>query len=287
MFGFLNVHKPPGPTSHDVVVCVRRRLPRKTKVGHAGTLDPFAQGVLVVCVGPATRLAGYVQAQPKRYAAEITLGATSSTDDPDGDIEARPRTGPPAEPDVREVIGRFVGEIEQVPPAHSAIHVAGRRAYELARAGQAPALAPRRVSIHGLDLVGYAWPLLTIDVRCGSGTYLRALARDIGEALGVGGYCSALTRTGVGTFELSAAVPLDELNPQWHLLPPLVAVEALPKAVVNPEEQRRISMGQSVRPATPVEDAEEVAVLGTARGLVAIATVHSGELRPTKVFSDL
>ena len=128
MFGFFNINKRPGPTSHDVVAQVRRVVGKNVKVGHAGTLDPFAEGVLVVCIGPATRLGRYVQAQPKRYQAVITLGATSSTDDRDGEISPIPKGKPASEKNLRDTLRRFVGEIQQIPPAYSAVHVDGRRA---------------------------------------------------------------------------------------------------------------------------------------------------------------
>jgi tRNA pseudouridine55 synthase len=220
MAGFLNVDKPAGMTSHDVVVAVRRRLPRRTKVGHAGTLDPFATGVLVLGIErAATRRLALVQQQTKRYHAQITLGATSTTDDPEGDIQEVAAAVPPSQEELQQALERFVGEIEQVPPAHSAVHVDGRRAYELARQGRAPELPPRRVTIHAIELLEYAWPTLTLDVRCGTGTYIRALARDLGEALGVGGYCSALRRTAVGPFTSESAVPLKEVNLARDVIP--------------------------------------------------------------------
>jgi tRNA pseudouridine55 synthase len=213
MAGFINVDKPAGMTSHDVVDVVRRRLPRRTKVGHAGTLDPFATGVLVLGIErAATRRLALVQKQPKRYHAEVTLGATSTTDDPEGEIEHVAGARPPSAEEVRQALAPFVGEIEQAPPAHSAVHVGGRRAYELARKGGALELPPRQVTVHDIQLVEYAWPTLTLDICCGTGTYIRALARDLGETLGVGGYCSALRRTAVGPFTTDAAVPLDEVD---------------------------------------------------------------------------
>ncbi|HOF19452.1 MAG TPA: tRNA pseudouridine(55) synthase TruB, partial [Phycisphaerae bacterium] len=165
MFGFFNLRKPAGPTSHDMVSAVRRLLPRGTRVGHAGTLDPFADGVLVICVGPAARLAEFVQAAPKRYRAVVTLGATSTTDDPEGEILPREPAPPPSPQDVRQAVARFVGEIPQTPPAHSAVLVNGHRAYKLARAGRELNLRPRVVAIHAIDVIRYDWPRLTLDVR--------------------------------------------------------------------------------------------------------------------------
>jgi len=283
MFGSFNICKPPGPTSHDIVAQVRCLVGRKVKVGHAGTLDPFAEGVLVICVGPATRLASYVQLAPKRYLAEITLGATSTTDDSEGEIAPTPDAAPPGEPAVHDALASFVGLIQQVPPAHSAVHVDGRRAYKLARAGEDVQLAPRPVTIHDIALVAYEYPLLTIDVRCGSGTYIRSLARDIGAALGVGGYCSKLTRTEVGPFHLDAAKAPDGLNAEADLIPPLAALDSLGKIAIDNKGVAKLQMGQSIR--LP-EDAPcgEVAAVGPDGRLVAIASAEPGRLRPTKVF---
>ena len=285
MFGFLNIRKPPGPTSHDVVASVRRQLGRKVKVGHAGTLDPFAEGVLVVCVGPATRLAQYVQAQAKRYVAEVTLGARSTTDDPEGEIAQTPASAPP-EAAVREALAGFVGEISQVPPAHSAVHVAGRRAYKLARRGQAPDLPARTVTVHAIDLLGYEFPRLRIDVTCGSGTYIRALARDLGVALGLGGYCSALTRTAVGGFVLAESVTLDGLRPEEHLIEPIAAVKHLPTVTASADEARALAGGMRIALPAPTPDGQ-VAVIDAGGKLLAIAVASNdrGTLSPVKVFA--
>ena len=283
MFGFLNVHKPPGPTSHDIVAHVRRLVGRKVKVGHAGTLDPFAEGVLVICVGPATRLASYVQLAPKRYLAEITLGATSTTDDSEGEVALTPDAAPPGEADVREALASFVGQIQQVPPAHSAVHVNGQRAYKLARAGEDVQLPARAVTIHEIALVHYEALLLMIDVRCGSGTYIRSLARDVGAALGVDGYCSKLMRTEVGPFRLDDAKAPDDLDPEGDLLPPLVALESLEKVAVDAEGVAKLMMGQSISLPADVP-CREVAAVGPDGRLIALASSEPGTLRPTKVF---
>ena len=287
MFGFFNVSKPLGPTSHDIVAGVRRMLPRGTRLGHAGTLDPFAEGVLVLCAGPATRLAEHVQAQPKRYLARITLGATSTTDDVEGEITEGPSRQEPERRAVAEVLRRFVGEIRQVPPAHSAVHVNGRRAYELARKGEAVNLKPRRVAVHSIDVVRCDWPLVEIDVRCGAGTYIRALARDVGAALGVGGYCSGLTRTEVGPFRLDAAVKPDELEPARHLLGPLAALGTLQRIRLHERDERLLRLGRSVSlwPARASAEAR-AAVVNRQGDLIAIARVDPDgrTLRPSKVF---
>jgi len=299
MFGLLNVNKPVGCTSHDVVAAVRRRVGRGVKVGHAGTLDPFADGVLVLCLGAATRLADYVQARAKRYRACICVGATSTSDDCEGPITAVSNGAAPDERQVHQVLERFVGRIEQVPPAHSAVHVAGRRAYKLARAGKCPDLPARIVSIHSMELVRYAYPDLEIEVCCGAGTYLRALARDIGSALGVGGYCLRLRRTAVGEFRLDQAKAVDELDLAADLVGPVAAVQSLPKVSLDDDDAALIATGRPVRlhavcPPAPSSTAEaegpshgEVAVLDGDGRLIALASLQDDRrtVRPTKVFT--
>jgi tRNA pseudouridine55 synthase len=291
MFGLLNLRKPPGPTSHDVVALVRRRLAGEVKVGHTGTLDPFAEGVLVLCLGPATRLAGYVQAQPKRYTAQITLGAVSNTDDPTGQVTAVQAAQPPSEERLREALGTFVGTIEQIPPAHSAVHVAGRRAYKLARAGKNLDLAPRSVVVHRIDVLSYAYPQLDLDISCGGGTYIRALARDIGSALGCGGYCGRLNRTAVGPFTVDQAVAPEDVDPARHLLPAVLALGDMPHLTLDASSCLRLAMGQPIRlssvdPGTNFAPATELAVLNEQEGLVAIGILADDRLtlRPVKVF---
>lgn len=286
MFGFLNINKPPGPSSHDVVASVRRILPRKIKVGHAGTLDPLAKGVLVLCVGPATRLAEYVQRLEKRYTAEVTLAATSSTDDTEGEItETTNLPAPPKEAEIRDVLQRFVGRIMQVPPAYSAVHVNGQRSYKLARAGKQIDLPARQVEIHRIDLISYTYPHLLIDVRCGSGTYLRALSRDIGEALHVGGYCSDLIRTQVGPFKLDNALPIDSLDPQRDLLQPLLAVENLPRIVADPDQAKRLANGGAIEMTHEIAGSE-IAIIGPDGILLAIGEADQTRriIKPVKVF---
>ncbi len=285
--GFLNVHKPRGMTSHDIVAAVRRRLPRKTKVGHAGTLDPFATGVLVLCVGQATRLASYVQSQPKRYAAEVTLGATSTTDDPEGEIAPTPGAEPVPLDEVRGALEAFVGEIDQVPPAHSAVHVGGRRAYKLAREGERPELPSRRVVVHAIELVRYDWPVVELDVRCGSGTYVRALARDIGRELGVGGYCSALARTEVGCFTLDAAVPLDALDPERHLISVADGLPTMPQVYLGSDDAVRLCQGQAVSVEAELPPAgAEVLAMGEGRAFAVCRVAQDGRsIQPHKVLA--
>lgn len=299
MFGFLNIDKPPGPTSHDIVAMVRRLLPRAVKVGHAGTLDPFASGVLVVCIGHATRLADLVQRQSKRYVAQILMGAVSSTDDSQGEIVASaiiPGIVPPTVDQVRQALKAMVGQVQQVPPDHSAVHVDGQRAYHLARRGQEMAISARPVTIHSIDLVRYDYPQVEIEVHCGSGTYIRSIARDLGAALGVGGYCRQLRRTQVGFFKVQDAARPDHLDIPAQLIPPLTALADIPIVKVDPTGATRVARGQCValdhaaiasfaNPTSLVPNAE-AAITDHEGNLLAIAVVDpdAKTLRPAKVF---
>lgn len=217
--GFLVLDKPAGVSSARVLNALKPRL-RGAKVGHAGTLDPFATGVLVVLVEAATRQCERVMRLPKGYEATLRLGATTRTLDPETAETAFAAWNgtPPVRDEVQQALQHFVGEIAQVPPAFSAIKVAGRRAYDLARRGREPELAPRRVVVHRIELRGYEWPELRLFVECGRGFYVRSLARDIGEALGSGAYLTALRRTFVGPFTPMLAVAPDA--DQLPLLPP-------------------------------------------------------------------
>jgi tRNA pseudouridine55 synthase len=181
-------------------------------MGHAGTLDPFATGVLLLLVGKATRACESLMGQRKGYEAVVRLGARSATDDPEGPIAELPSVQPPHEEQLRQAIGQLVGAIQQRPPAFSAMKVGGRRAYKLARAGEAPEMQPRTVTVYALELLDYAWPLARIRVECGRGTYIRAIARDLGEILGVGGYLTELRRTFVGKFHVENAVSLEQIS---------------------------------------------------------------------------
>ena len=208
--GFLNIDKPAGMTSHDVVARIRRGL-RVKKVGHAGTLDPMATGVLIVCVGTATRLSEYVMQSTKRYRARVRLGVTTDTYDADGEILAQTDASHISREDVERVLAPFVGDIAQVPPMYSAIKQGGRKLYKMARAGETVERAPRAVSIHRLEVSEWALPEFTLDVTCSAGTYIRSLAYDLGAALGVGAHLAGLERTASGVFTLDNTVSLAEL----------------------------------------------------------------------------
>jgi tRNA pseudouridine55 synthase len=181
MNGLLVIDKPGGMTSRDVVNRVQKWFPRKTKIGHTGTLDPLATGVLVVCVGQATRLADYVQAMGKSYASRFRLGATSTTDDADGAVTETPHAVAPTRADLEAALARFVGTIEQLPPVFSALKLDGRRAHDLARQGKDVQLARRPVRIDAIRLTGFEWPYLDVEVDCGKGTYIRSIGRGWGH----------------------------------------------------------------------------------------------------------
>jgi tRNA pseudouridine55 synthase len=213
--GILLVDKPKGWTSHDVVAKLRGITGIK-KIGHGGTLDPMATGLLVIGIGSATKkLEQFVQGD-KTYLAGVTLGATSTTDDEEGELTERPVVSEPNEEMVVPMLQKFVGTQEQLPPVYSAIKTDGKKAYAEARAGRDVERKPRLVTIHELETVGYQYPRLMIRVTVSKGTYIRALARDIGEALGTGGYLSALRRERVGAYALEQAHRLSELEHGWE-----------------------------------------------------------------------
>ncbi len=216
--GLVIVDKPAGLTSHDVVARVRR-LAGTRKVGHAGTLDPMATGVLVLGVNRATRLLGHLMLTEKAYDATITLGESTTTDDAEGETIARSDTSALGEAQVRAALADFVGDIDQVPTAVSAIKVDGKRAYARVRAGEEVELKARRVHIAAIEVTRVALPEVDISVRCSSGTYVRAIARDLGAALGVGGHLSALRRTAVGAFAIDTARTLDDLADAFAIMP--------------------------------------------------------------------
>jgi tRNA pseudouridine55 synthase len=254
--GLLNVCKPRGFTSHDVVAVVRRALGTR-RVGHAGTLDPLAEGVLPVCVGRYTRLIDLLSDTEKGYYAEVELGARTTTDDAEGEVVER-RPVPALTPEqIESALSGFRGRISQTPPAYSAIKVAGQRAYDLARRGATPTLAAREITIYRLEVVACSPPALTLLVGCSKGTYVRSLARDLGEMLGCGAHLTRLVRLWVGSFRLEDAVSLDEIAEaasggcvESVLQTADTALAALPAILVP--EQRAVDIGHGRHwPASP------------------------------------
>lgn len=297
--GVLVVAKPSGPTSHDVVGLVRR-LSGTRRVGHGGTLDPFAAGVLPVFLGRATRLAEYHLGHPKRYTATVCLGETSSTDDIDG-VRTPVASAPVSRAAVEAALGEFIGPLRQVPPDYSAVQVGGRRAYRLARAGERVELPARDVVMHGLDLLEWddhdpSRPIAVVDVRCSAGTYVRALARDLGARLGTGAYLGALVRTESGPFRLDGAIPLDTLREQAaegpagirRVLRPVDAgLEGLPHAPVTADEVRRLGEGLPTSPKAPlaVRRSDVVLAMGPDGSVAAVCRAVAGVLHPVKVLA--
>ncbi len=281
MDGVLVVDKPAGPTSHDIVDRARRALETR-RVGHTGTLDPFATGVLALCVGRATRLSRFLAAGDKEYRASVRLGFATTTDDLTGEPLAAPRPADVSAAALREALLALVGSFDQVPPAFSARQVGGRRLYELARRGEAVARAATPVTVHALELVSRVEDSVVLDVRCSGGTYVRALARDLGERLGTGAHLVALRRTRAGVFDLREAVPGDHLDGAAARLVPLSGLLLdLPAVRVGAEGRRRIGHGQELGPEHAlsgfpqtvvdrvrlVDEGGELLALAVARGL--------------------
>jgi tRNA pseudouridine55 synthase len=290
--GLVIVDKPPGLTSHDVVGRVRR-LAGTRRVGHAGTLDPMATGVLVIGVEKATRLLGHLALTEKEYSATIRLGQSTDTDDADGQIVAQASAAGVTDAALRTAAAALTGEIRQVPPGFSAIKVGGKRAYRLAREGAAPELEARAVTVRAFDIqaVRRSSDLLDVDVTvtCSSGTYIRALARDLGAAFGVGGHLTALRRTRVGPYEIGAARTLDQLEASFQLIPLAdAAAAAFPRRDLSAEEARLAAHGGrlSASVAGPAGGAAgPVAAFGPDGTLIALLTDEAGQARPLAVFA--
>jgi tRNA pseudouridine55 synthase len=298
--GILVVAKPVGPTSHDVVGLIRR-LSATKRVGHGGTLDPFASGVLPIFLGRATRLVEYHLGDRKRYRATVCFGASSTTDDLEGALTPAP--GPaPSRAEVESALDAFRGAIEQRPPAYSAIKVAGRRAYALARAGQAVELPTRHVTIQRVEIVDWddtttGEPIAIIDLECSAGTYVRSLARDLGEAVGSAAYLGALSRTASGTFTLDDAIPLDDVRAAAEAGPSELAGRLRPidagldLATLTVPDGSLIALGRGqavgVPPGSPDVGNDAPVRLVDRRGrLVAIARLVGTKLAPDKVLID-
>lgn len=301
MDGVLVVRKPAGPTSHDVVA-LARRLTGTRRIGHGGTLDPFASGVLPLFLGGATRLVEYHLGDRKGYRATVCFGASSTTDDLSGELT--PVAVPSLESAaVSGALVAFRGEIRQRPPAFSAIQVGGRRAYALARAGTPPELAERTVTIHDLELVAWnaddpARPVAIVDVTCSAGTYVRALARDLGHAVGSAAYLGALVRTASGPFRVEDAVTLDALRAaaaegpsaiRALLLPSDAGLGMMPAVRLSLTEIVDAAMGRYVRPKAGVANlhpGEPIRLLDAVGRIVGIGSLVGPRIAPTKMLPD-
>lgn len=283
--GFLNVDKPAGMTSHDVVAIIRRIAGQK-RVGHGGTLDPLATGVLPIALGGATRLVEYLVEGVKAYQATIRLGITTTTDDAEGEEVSRQPAPDFTHDELYAALQAFIGEIQQAPPQYSAVQVGGQRMYALARQGLAPQLDPRPVFIERIDVIDWRHPDLEVKVVCGKGTYIRALARDLGAVLGCGAHLVALRRTQVGPLDLETAVSLEELRNdpqtlQGRLLPPAAAVADWPMVVVDAATVARLRNG--LPSSLPLPPGLRGRVHSDDGSLVALVALQDEQWRPFKV----
>jgi tRNA pseudouridine55 synthase len=283
--GILPVDKPAGWTSHDVVARLRRVAGQKA-VGHAGTLDPLATGVLIVMLGGATKLSQYLVDSRKMYCACVAVGATTPTDDAEAPLEARCSIDHLRREDIENALQTFIGTIQQLPPRYAAVKQEGQKLYQLARKGVEVERTPRTVTIHSVELVDWAPPRLTVRLECGPGTYVRSLARDIGAQLGVGGYLHALRRTGSGTFHISECVPLETLETRSDVL---VKLQPADRALLNWNaaviEKEGVADLRQGRPAKLESDREgNLRVYDDAGTLVALCTLSGGVARPFRVF---
>lgn len=295
--GVLVVDKPAGPTSFEVVRRVRRAL-GADKAGHAGTLDPAATGVLVVCVEDAVKLQQWLADADKAYDATVAFGAATSTEDAEGEVVAR---GDASAVDARAILAalpRFLGEIEQVPPMYSAVRVGGRRLHEAARAGEDVPRPARRVSVRALELAACeprgedGLVRARVAVRCGKGTYVRTLAADLGRALGVPAHLAALRRTEASGFTVRQAIPLADAEAlgrtdrpalRARLVAPADALGFLPAVSIDAAEARALTQGRALRREAPPGDL--VRAIGPSGALVALCAPAAGGLRPVRVLA--
>lgn len=293
MDGVLNINKPSGMTSHDVVERVRRIL-HERRIGHTGTLDPMATGVLVLCVGKATRIAQYLEAGEKEYKAVMRLGVTTDTLDADGRILETKAYSPPDRRKINEIMQGFTGSIMQRPPAYSAVKVAGVPSYKLAREGKAEPLKPRQVMISSIDLSAYENPLVSLLVRCSKGVYIRTLCSEIGAALGMGAHLAGLERTRSGHFRIENAITLAQLqdmaaagNTAQVLTPIDDALLTFPSIPISEDETIRVLHGNQIScPASMVNLGSDLVRLHSPAGtLLALARINAGVLKPDLVFS--
>ncbi len=301
--GLLLVDKPAGPTSHDVVQAARHAL-RQRRIGHTGTLDPAATGLLLLCVGKATRLQQYLLAWPKTYVGEIRLGFATATYDAEGEPLGEPAPVPELPPAALEQLAqRFTGVLDQLPPPYSAKKHAGRKFYELARAGEEVPLEPKRVTVHALALEAVAPDRLRFQVTCSSGTYVRSLAHDLGAQLGCGGHLAELRRVRIGPWEVAQAVPAESLaqadraTARAALIPLESALLPFPEVVVNPTAAGHFAHGQEIT----VREAEGEfipgghvlvrsragSVLGIAVALAYLPRARTVSLAPRMVLAEL
>jgi tRNA pseudouridine55 synthase len=294
MEGVININKPSGMTSHDVVLHVRRIL-REKRIGHTGTLDPLATGVLVLCIGKATRIAQYLEAGEKEYTAVMRLGITTDTLDADGRV-LETRTCPaPARELILRLMQQFIGTIMQRPPAFSAVKISGVPSYKLARQGKTEPNKPRAVKIHAIELTAYEHPFVSVTVRCSKGVYIRSLCADLGDALGTGAHLTKLQRTRSGLFNVADAVTLEELSSMVEAGREAQAIATIddaladvPPILLAEAESERVTHGSRV--SCPDESGTDgknglVRLHDPLGRLLALARLEGGIIRPELVFS--
>jgi tRNA pseudouridine55 synthase len=285
--GLLLIDKPVGPTSHDVINQLRR-LSGMRRIGHAGTLDPLASGLLLVCFGRATRLLEYLLNQPKRYEAAVRLGQSTDTFDAQGSVVSEKPVHVTAV-EIEEALEHFRGPIVQYAPAYSAVKRDGIPLYKLARQGLAVERPSREVTIYNLEMLSWQEPVVRLDIACSSGTYIRAIADDLGTKLECGGHISALRRTAVGTFTIGQAVSPEELDSgNWseRLLPPDTAVSHLPKVAFSAESARRLLLGQRAPAAGAFEEGTPARAYEQDGRFLGIVVAAEETWQPRKMFLE-
>ena len=289
--GILIVDKPSGMTSHDVVAIIRKGTGLR-RIGHTGTLDPRASGVLVILIGPAVRLSEYLVCDKKGYEAMIHFGSVSDTYDGDGNVIQTGREAPEDEDEIMDAMESFVGEITQVPPAYSAIKIHGQKAYDLARKGEEVHLSGRKINVYSFDFIEYVRPELTADIICSSGTYIRSIANDLGQKLGCGAYLSGLRRTMSGNFTLRDAVPLTDLQKSFedgtwfqYLIPAAEALNDYEEVFLDMDTEADILHGRRIAAGEGAHEAMGKAVSEQGELIALLEFVpESGEWKPKKVF---
>lgn len=288
MFGFLNIYKPKGITSHDVV-SILRKITKIKQIGHTGTLDPFAQGVLPICIGKATRLIEYLQ-DDKEYIAQIQFGQNTDTYDIDGEVTENFDKKITAD-DLKNILPAFRGEISQLPPIYSAIKVNGKKLYDYARKGESVEIKPRNITISKLELLDFDIEKQTAEiiVGCSKGTYIRSLAFDIGKKLGCGAFLSELTRTKAGTFNIENTVSLENLKAKEDVKNELINpidILNLPIKELSENEKEKVSHGMSIQNTTNIGDLD-IVILIYSGNIYAVGEIESNMIIVRKVFGEL
>ena len=287
MIGFINLNKLPGQSSRDAVNAVQK-LVRPAKIGHCGTLDPLATGVLVVCVGPATRLTNLVQEASKTYVGSFRLGVSSETEDIEGRLEPLADAPVITAAQIEAVLPKFSGEIQQMPPKFSALKINGKRAYDLARQGKEVKLQPRLIQVYSLRLTAFDYPDFQLEIECGTGTYVRSLGRDIGACVGSAAIMTALERTAIGSFSIGEAVNPDDLdagNVAQHLLPVDHCLQGVERVVLGDDQALGLLDAKPVNLPDYAGSERLVAMDGQGRVLAILLRREAGFFTPKINFS--